>query len=74
MDIGWFNSAVPSTIQCLSATVVCPLAFKEFKISKAPYKVHTPCISHSYMAYSLKKKYLFFKKILEESTLLSLNY
>ena len=28
MCIGWFNLVVPSTIQCLSAAVVCSLAFK----------------------------------------------
>ena len=37
-----FYSAVPYTIQCLSAAAICLIAFKKFKINKTPCKVQIP--------------------------------
>lgn len=41
-DVGWFNSAVPSVIQCLSAAASS--ALKTVKVSEATYRIQAPCV------------------------------
>lgn len=75
--IGWFSSAAPSTLQCLSAAdALCPLAFKKFKLNKAPYKVQVPSVTVFYILYVVCFLYYFtlFLKTLLFSSLFVIFY
>ena len=42
--LGWFSSAVPLTIPCLSAPVIHSSAVKKFKVNKTFKRIQTLCI------------------------------